>query len=327
MSYKQFMAQLSDDIEPDAAKERYERYKQDYYMSRRDEYFHTVKHEPDVREQYHPVCVEKMIKRRAERAVRAAASFSAEYKAGTLVTDTVERKPSDDGNRGSGGGGEGGSGEATTAAEKTGGGDAGDDGMAMLDDEEDKEGYEERKRQAGIGNRDGDNDDKLSEDFEQRVTPRMAWSSERVAKDVVLSARLVRLLDREKGIEENPLQAILPSEGDVQTTEATNGNGDHAGMGDKGLGDKDMTSGADDTAGGASGGGIASQSALRDLDLLLEWLWRVHRIDYYDCFESLDDSEVRMRNCSAVSCAHIADKQQHERERMPAARTGRKSTG
>ena len=75
MSYKQFMAQLSDDVEPDDAKERYQRYKSDSYMRHREEYFHKVKDETDVRERYHPVCVEELMKRRAARAVRAATAF------------------------------------------------------------------------------------------------------------------------------------------------------------------------------------------------------------------------------------------------------------
>ena len=200
MSYKQFMRELRDDVEPDDAKVMYERYKSEYFMTHMSEYFRTVKDQQSLREKYHPGVVVAAIERRSELAAKAAAAVAQEFQEGRLAPDLV----------GDGAGG--------APSE----GDMNVDGSAGA-------------RPA------------------RRLVPASSWSDERVSRDLAQARQLVAALDAEKGIGFNPVQAAAAG-------------GDQAMAGDA--------------------------AAIGMLDLLLEWLWRVHRLDYYGGSEALDALEA-----------------------------------
>lgn len=213
MSYKQFMRDLSDDVEPDDAKGMYERYKSQYYMNNRSEYFRKVQDDPGMREKYDPRLIPEMMERRAQLAATAAEAFTKEMQEGRMVPDVVG-----DGSRG----GDGGSALASS--------DAADADM----------------------NVDGAAGGSASKPA-RKLVPASSWSDERVSKDLAQAQRLVETLDAEKGIVGNPVHT--------------------AGGGDQDMGDA------------AEG---ATSSWIGKLDLLIEWLFRVHKLDYYGGKEGLN---------------------------------------
>lgn len=123
----------------------------------------------------------------------------------------------------------------------------------------------------------------------QKLVPHFAWSDERVKKDLLIARRLVKVLDEEKELGSNPI--INVSQGD---TKDGNDNDDdldaQAKERDAGDGDGDR-----ELAHVGPSPGSSISSSIKELDLLLEWLWRVHRVDYYGGDEPLDGEDASQR--------------------------------
>ncbi|EFJ49682.1 zinc finger related protein [Volvox carteri f. nagariensis] len=153
-----------------------------------------------------------------------------------------------------------------------------------------------------------------------KFAPNLCWRMPRVAHDLDLSRKLIRKLDAEKGIEENPLIPKLSAGASGGVASAADGapEGDGAG-GDAAApanGGESATDGPPNNQGGgavtttavpAGGTGdeepavVVSEANYTDsigkLDLQLHWLWKVHGVDYYAGIELNEQDWPYRLNC------------------------------
>ncbi|KAG2500685.1 hypothetical protein HYH03_001451 [Edaphochlamys debaryana] len=159
-----------------------------------------------------------------------------------------------------------------------------------------------------------------------KFAPNLCWRPTRVAHDITLSRRLIRKLDAEKGVEENPLLPALPpgpepaaaAAGDGGDGEKAAGGEDAAGAGGEGgaaggEGGEGGAEGAPAPAGSVGGAApaakepeeeeevVVDESNYKDmvgkLDLQLHWLWKVHGVDYYAGIELNENDWPYRLNC------------------------------
>ncbi|CAM6082620.1 unnamed protein product [Calypogeia fissa] len=84
MSYKQFIAELEDDILPAEAERRYDEYKAEFITTQKRAFFEQNKDEDWLREKYDPSRLEAVLLRRNENAKTLAKEFQTELQGGTL---------------------------------------------------------------------------------------------------------------------------------------------------------------------------------------------------------------------------------------------------
>ncbi|GFR47460.1 hypothetical protein Agub_g9186 [Astrephomene gubernaculifera] len=150
-----------------------------------------------------------------------------------------------------------------------------------------------------------------------KFAPNLCWRPARVAHDLELSRRLIRKLDAEKSIEENPLLPKLTgtASGAAALSEGTQeGQPAAAGEGAPAAADGAPPSepGSDGTAAAASSGPAAGSAdeepaivvndsnyaeSVGKLDLQLHWLWKVHGVDYYAGIELNEQDWPYRLNC------------------------------
>ncbi|GIL75427.1 hypothetical protein Vretimale_8062 [Volvox reticuliferus] len=158
-----------------------------------------------------------------------------------------------------------------------------------------------------------------------KFAPDLCWRASRVAHDLGLSRKLIRKLDAEKGIEENPLLPKVTSGTSSGAAQATEGaaEGQQAPTGDGAGGDGAAAANtgepgpdgsapnqAPGTAPGAAGAGttgdeepaiVVTEANLTEnvgkLDLQLHWLWKVHGVDYYAGIELNEQDWPYRLNC------------------------------
>lgn len=154
-----------------------------------------------------------------------------------------------------------------------------------------------------------------AEDAGPKFAPNTCWSAERVAHDLELSRRLIRKLDAEKSIAENPLLpklATAPSLGDAGKDGGEDGDKPEAGA--KPEGGADGEGGAAEAGEGAAAAAAPEaaapeaeppivvddsnyQESVGKLDLQLHWLWKVHGVDYYAGIELNEQDWPYRLNC------------------------------
>ncbi|KAJ7298292.1 hypothetical protein O6H91_09G000300 [Diphasiastrum complanatum] len=169
MTYKQFIAELEDDILPAEAERRYEEYKTEFISTQKRAFFEQHKDDDWLREKYDPSQLEAVLARRIENAKAASKDFLAELQAGIL----------DMGPNASGRGKAG-------ANNDTG----------MSDEDADVSG----KRRKSVKNSARD------KEFDAAPkAPAITCEPKRISKDIEQVQALIRKLDLEKGIGPNIL--------------------------------------------------------------------------------------------------------------------------
>ncbi|KAL3699570.1 hypothetical protein R1sor_017592 [Riccia sorocarpa] len=168
MSYKQFIAELEDDILPAEAERRYEEYKAEFITTQKRAFFEQHKDDDWLREKYDPSRLEAVLSRRNENAKTLAKDFQTDLQAGNLDVGpaaVVYQSGAKDGGHGS---------------------------------EEDLDVHGKRRKQPGG----------LSKDRELDAAPKAPSTfadPKRVSKDIEQARALIKKLDAEKGIEGNIL--------------------------------------------------------------------------------------------------------------------------
>ncbi|CAM6034641.1 unnamed protein product [Sphagnum compactum] len=84
MSYKQFIAELEDDILPGEAERRYDEYKTEFITTQKRSFFEQHKDDDWLREKYDPARLEAVLARRNENAKILAKELLAELQGGSL---------------------------------------------------------------------------------------------------------------------------------------------------------------------------------------------------------------------------------------------------
>ncbi|CAK9864738.1 unnamed protein product [Sphagnum jensenii] len=84
MSYKQFIAELEDDILPGEAERRYDEYKTEFITTQKRSFFEQHKDDDWLREKYDPARLEAVLARRNENAKILAKEFLAELQGSSL---------------------------------------------------------------------------------------------------------------------------------------------------------------------------------------------------------------------------------------------------
>jgi len=264
MTFREFVGGLRDGVTPAEAEQRFAAYQQEFKLRNRRDYFEENRDQAWMREKHDPRKLEAelgpVLDRRDEASRAAAARFASTWKelefgpTGSEASEEAEMAALAAAN----GSGDGEEGEEKMADEADGAG---------AEDEEDEDDDEAGPKRRGKGA------SKPRASPVGPVTPVHAWAPERLAADVKLATSLVRALDDQKGIEENPI--VGPStesgKGDGAATAAAAGNGDDA-ADDDDDGPKAMESGEETPAWSVS---------VRALNPLLLYLWRVHGVDYY----------------------------------------------
>ncbi|KAG6548390.1 hypothetical protein Mapa_010169 [Marchantia paleacea] len=168
MSYKQFIAELEDDILPAEAERRYEEYKAEFITTQKRAFFEQHKDDDWLREKYDPSRLEAVLSRRNENAKTLAKDFQTDLQAGNLdvgPTAVVFQSAIKEGEQGS---------------------------------EEEVDAHGKRRKQPGG----------LSKDREFDAAPKAPSAladAKRVPKDIEQARALIKKLDAEKGIEGNIL--------------------------------------------------------------------------------------------------------------------------
>ncbi|BBM99694.1 protein MpSE [Marchantia polymorpha subsp. ruderalis] len=168
MSYKQFIAELEDDILPAEAERRYEEYKAEFITTQKRAFFEQHKDDDWLREKYDPSRLEAVLSRRNENAKTLAKDFQTDLQAGNLdvgPTAVVFQSAIKEGEPGS---------------------------------EEEVDAHGKRRKQPGG----------LSKDREFDAAPKAPSAladAKRVPKDIDQARALIKKLDAEKGIEGNIL--------------------------------------------------------------------------------------------------------------------------
>lgn len=173
MTYKQFIAELEDDISPAEAERRYQEYRTEYISTQKRAFFQAHKDEDWLKDKYDPSHLEAVIQRRNENAKATAKEFLLDLQNGSL-----DIGPS-----------------STGSIPLTAKGGQGSDHNS--DDDAEVSG---KRRRHGRGP--AKENDPVSS---APKAPPVSSEPRRVKKDIELGQALIRKLDSEKGIEENIL--------------------------------------------------------------------------------------------------------------------------
>eukprot|EP00249_Psilotum_nudum_P020007 c27519_g1_i1 orf=702-3170(-) len=166
MTYKQFIAELEDDILPAEAQRRYEEYKNEFISTQKRNFFELNKDEEWLREKYDPSRLEAVIQRRNENCRKIAKELIAELEAGILDV-----------------------GPSATGKNMQ-------DGEHMSDEETDVAAKRRRSGRAPVKEIKSDPTSKA---------PIIKSDSKRTVRDIEQARALIRKMDSEKGIEGNIL--------------------------------------------------------------------------------------------------------------------------
>ncbi|KAK9804338.1 hypothetical protein WJX72_008084 [[Myrmecia] bisecta] len=238
LTYKEFMATLHDDVTPEQAQREYQEYLKSVWGSAVRAEFEATKNDTAVRNKYDPRAFQKNLKRRNELAAEAAKVFAEDLAGGALDPKA------EDFNQGAG-----------PAVETNGAANGnGAEGNGLED-----EAAQPRQPQPPNA-------------------PEVCWKEQRVKEDIALSRDLVRKLDEEKGIADNPLLRHAPAP-------AADGKAE----GEEGEKEKDKDEAMPDAVEGNY------EELLGKLDLQLAYLWRVHSVDYYRGAEIIDPLDLDAR--------------------------------
>ncbi|KAG2438958.1 hypothetical protein HYH02_010750 [Chlamydomonas schloesseri] len=282
MTFKEFMLhKVPDDAAPDVAHRMFQEYLVEYYGSAIKAEFEQNKDSDMFKYQFDPRNFAKVVASRAEEAQDSAKHVAADLASGALDPNH----------------------------------EAFAQGMYDLAPK-----IEKPAEKAAAAPKEGEKAAPPADDAGPKFAPNVCWSAERVAHDLGLSRRLIRKLDAEKGIEENPLLPKLASapslggeagkdggeEGDKPEGGAKPAEGGEGGEGGAGAAE-----GAEGGAGAAAAAAAVAPEAepaivvdesnykesVGKLDLQLHWLWKVHGVDFYAGIELNEQDWPYRLNC------------------------------
>jgi len=263
MSYKDFIRQLDDHITPADAERCYQDYLASYWGSEQRREFEAKKDEQWMRAKYDPREISQLKDQHAARVAELSNAFLTEVLEGKLDPEA------EDFHQGAGPDAPkppvASAADAEMADAEKEGDDAKKDAapedeaakeVAGEEDPTDKEPKEEEKTPEEI----------KATAVKSQWAPAAAWQEDRVAEDIKLSQQLIKKLDEENGITQNPLVPKPESPPPEEKDEAEEKDG----MEEENPAEEEPSHSV-----------TLPSDPVAHLDLLLTYLWRVHGLDYY----------------------------------------------